>query len=614
MSSHYSRVPKDLPGNLRYRAELLKWADTKAKQRSLIEACRDDILFFFNVFAWLYEPRSSRLVGGGTSNYIPFITYPYQDDAFLEMLSKLGKDDIGIEKSRDLGATWMVLALFFHQWLFVPGSSFGVMSRTEDLVDRTGKKATLMWKLDFLLRGESNKFGLPEWMRPEYNRVKMNLVNLSNGSSIEGASTTEDAFRGDRKKAIMMDEYAAFDVTDSYNVLAASQHATDCRIFVSTPKGAAGAYYDVMHDPHSNIHKIVLSWEQHPDRKHGLYTSKNHQLEIIDKEYKFPDDYDFVLDGKLRSPYFDRECNRPGATPQSIAQELERDYGGSEYQLFPPEVYEICKEHVVSPRRTYRIDADENGHMVVHDDPNGPFDIWHFTPQQRPEISNYVIGCDISSGLGGTHTSNSVAVVVDCIKKRQVAEFCSNTTRPLDFAVIVNALCKWYFDAFLIWETNGAPGADFTQAIFDLEYDNLYYRHPEQALVKKKTRTPGWRSTKKSKSPMLVDFAKAVISGELILVSDPLVQECRQYIYKNNDVVHSKSIKTIDDSASGEAHGDRVIAAGLAWEAMKDRPDQQIAKVVQLYDENNPPYGTLAWRELQYAKEDDEHRENEWFN
>ena len=240
MTKLYEQVPKDLKSNLEYRRDLLRWADTKEKQRILFTGCQQDILFFINAFCWLYEPRSSRL-RGTTSNIIPFITYGYQDTSFLDMHENLGQRDIGIEKSRDLGATWMFLTLYFYHWMFRPMTSLGIMSRTADLVDKPGKKDTLMWKLDFLLKGEGQSGGIPPWMRPRVYRAAMIMENQDNGSSFEGASTTEDAFRGGRKKSIAIDEYAAFPNGDDYKALAATQHATDCRMFVSTPKGASGA-------------------------------------------------------------------------------------------------------------------------------------------------------------------------------------------------------------------------------------------------------------------------------------------------------------------------------------------------------------------------------------
>ena len=598
--SLYHQVPKNLKDNLKYRRELLAWADTPARCRSLWTACKHDILFFINAFCWLYEPRTSRL-RGTTSNVIPFITYGYQDEAFLEMHEALGFRDVGVEKSRDLGATWMFLTLFFHSWVFEDFSSFGIMSRTADLVDKPGKKDTLFWKLDFLLQGEGRKGGLPKWMRPKnIYRSMMLMENRDNGSTFEGATTTEDAFRGGRKKAIALDEFAAFPNGADYEAQSATQHATDCRLFVSTPKGSAGAYYDVMHTPSSMI-KIIMDWKKHPERSSGMYKSEGTELEILDKDYKFPGGYNFVLDDKIRSPYYDNECMRPGATPQSVAQELDRDYGGSDYQIFGKDLYEAGQKNVMMPfvRGIFGYESDSLEPMFDRSD-DGPMRFWvHLDSNDRPTVahSEYIIGCDISAGLGGSYTSNSVATIVNSVTKTQVGEFATNTMRPEDFADYVVALCKFFHNAYLIWEYNGSPGGAFTKQVLDRKYSNIYYREVEHKSFKKKTKNPGWWSNERNKLAVLSSLAKAIKTEEFVIRSDDLLEECRQYVYKDGRVVHSRSVRTIDDSSKGQAHGDRVIAAALAWHAVKDRPPAPKEEYRQ-----EIPVGSMAWRFK--AKED----------
>jgi hypothetical protein len=591
----YSQVPKGLKENLEYRRDLLRWADTIERQRVLFTACKEDVLFFINAFCWLYEPRSSRL-RGTTSNVIPFLTYEYQDRDFVHMNEVLGNRDIGIEKSRDLGATWMFLTLLFYQWMFHDFSSFGIMSRTADLVDKPGKKDTLMWKLDFLLTGDGGKGGLPPWMRPDVYRTAMLMENRSNGSTFEGASTTEDAFRGGRKKCIAIDEYAAFPNGDDYKALAATQHATDCRMFVSTPKGASGAYYDVMHQE-SNMLKVIMDWTEHPVRKRGLYTSDEGEVTILDETFDFPDDYEFIKDGKTRSPYYDQECMRPGATPQSIAQELDRDYGGSEYQIFGKDLYDIGAQSVLSPYARgvlYYDESDLEPHFGETED--GPWHLWcHRDTSGKPLTSGqYVVGCDIAAGLGGSYSSNSVCFVVDRVTNEQVAEYATNTLRPEMFADLVIATCKWFNDAYLIWEMNGPPGGAFGRQVLDRHYHNIYFRDTEGRAFKKKTKNPGWFSNDKNKLSVLSRMSSAVQSREYVIRSDALLEECRQYIYKDGKVVHSRSIKTRDDSAKGQSHGDRVIAAAIAWHAVKDRPPSAVPEVEEFRKEIPP--GSMAWR------------------
>ena len=593
MTDFYSQVPKTLVENLEYRRDLLAWADTPKKQRTLWTACNRDVLYFVNTFCWLYEPRASKL-RGTTSKIIPFITYEYQDEAFLKMDESLGVCDVGVEKSRDLGATWMFLTLYFYHWVFNPFSSFGLMSRNQDLVDKPGKKDTLMWKLDFLLRGEGGKGGLPIWMRPK-NVYRTNLLmeNRDNGSTFEGSATTGDAFRGGRKTSIGMDEFASFSKGDDYEAQAATQHATDSRFFVSTPKGASGAYYDVMHEPSSMV-KIILDWRSHPDRKLGLYQGKDGDLEILDKDYKFPEDYKHLMDGKVRSPYYDAECARPGATPQSIAQELDRDYGGSEYQLFGIELYEAATPNIMSPfrRGIFGYDAESlEPRFATSDD--GPMKLWCHMPDEMPiRDQKYIVGCDISAGLGGSHTSNSVIIVLGATSYEQVAEYATNTTKPDDFADLAISVCKWFGGAYLIWEINGAPGSAFTRRVLNQNYGNIFYREVEQRNFKKKTKNPGWFSSEKTKPAVLTEMGHAIKSGELVLRSDKLINECRQYVYKEGKIVHSRSVKTQDDSSKGQAHGDRVIAASLAWHATKDRIPEKKSEDLN----HKIPFGSMAWR------------------
>ena len=98
--------------------------------------------------------------------------------------------------------------------------------------------------------------------------------------------------------------------------------------------GPAGAYYDLISDDESNMDKIILDWKDDPQKSAGLYTSEDGRIKVLDEDHEFPQDYPFIADGKTRSPYYDWECKRPLATPQSIAAELDRSFGGAAYSYF----------------------------------------------------------------------------------------------------------------------------------------------------------------------------------------------------------------------------------------------------------------------------------------
>ena len=92
-------------------------------------------------------------------------------------------------------------------------------------------------------------------------------------------------------------------------------------------------------------------------------------------------------------------------------------------------------------------------------------------------------------------------------------------------------------------------------------------------------------------------MAGAIQSKEYVVRSKILLDECRQYVYKDGKVVHSRSVKTQDDSSKGQAHGDRVIAAALAWYGCVDRPPESKVDAEQ---NDQIPYGSMAWRLKKY--------------
>ena len=170
------------------------------------------------------------------------------------------------------GLTWCVLnfsGIFSKQVL-----SFLMVSRKESYVDEKGNPKTLFHKLDFIHKYQ------PKWLLPkgrwlgwnDPNRRLMHIENADTGSVIDGESTTGDVARGDRRTAILIDEFAAFDVKDSFSVLSSTRDATRCRLFNSTPMGSGNAFYKVMHEMPA-VHTIRMHWSEHPEKNRGSYTA-----------------------------------------------------------------------------------------------------------------------------------------------------------------------------------------------------------------------------------------------------------------------------------------------------------------------------------------------------
>jgi len=555
---YYDLVPKDFDANLNFRREmiLIGCCDSAAAEELWI-MCSRDPLFYINTFVFTYDPRRQ-------PSALPFITYDYQDEAILTIDNALGSHDLFIEKSRDMGASWLSIFGFEYRFHFQPLQSFLCVSRKEDLVDKTEDPDCLFWKIDFIHKNQ------PGWLRPNVNRNKLHIYNIDNGSTIDGSSTTGDVGRGGRRTAILLDEFASVD--DGHAVLRATRDTTTCRLFNSTPKGTGNAFYDMKQ---TDVEKLRMHWSKHPIKSAGMYTSENGQLKIIDTDFAFAADYEFILDGKMRSPWYDAECKRAAHTME-IAQELDIDYLGSDYQFFDGIVLDkIQREQVREPYLAGDLDFDLNT-ITPHgfiERQKGPLLLWANVDAKGnlPEDRNYCLGVDVAAGTGA---SNSCITIGDCKTKEKIGEYAVNKFKPHELAKVAVAMARWLKGstgtARLIWEANG-PGREFGDTVIELGYRNVYYRVNERSLSKKQSDTPGWFSTKEGKLALLGDYRKALAASEFINRSYQAIREAREYVFTaTGSVEHARSINTIDPTGARENHGDRVIADALCWRGMKE--------------------------------------------
>lgn len=574
------RVPTNMVDNLAWRLKaqrrVLKEPDFA---NVLKETCAADAAFFINGFGWTYDPRRHPF------SKLPFILFPFQKDALAEMLEVIGNEDLLIEKSRDMGASWLCLAALFHEWRFKDLRSFLLVSRVEAYVDDAANPKSLFWKWDFLLNN------LPVWLRPygyreSEHRRKMHIENPENGSVVDGESTNQNVARGDRRTAIVLDEFAA--VEQGQRVLSATRDATNCRIFNSTPAGVNNAFYDMKQ---TGIRKLRLHWSIHPLKNRGLYTThKDGTLKVLIPE-GYPEGYHPILDGKLRSPWYDLECER-AASPQEIAQEIEIDYLGSGYQFFNADSIErVTREYarpaIVVGDLEYETETGEPIRFREH--PEGRIKLWCLLTKKGkiPSDHKIILGVDVS---GGTGSSNSCLCGYSGVTNEKVLEYSNPYIRPEQFAAQAVAIARWLGNAYMIWEFNG-PGRQFGSRVIELHYYHIYYRKKEEAISKKTSDVPGWASTKQTKLVLMGNYRDAIEKGKCINRSKEALDETLEYVFgANGSVEHSRAANKADPSGAGASHGDRVIADAMAWHGMIERQRKPKQKKPEI------PIGCLAWR------------------
>ena len=248
-------------------AKILAWQLCERKDNP-VEGC----IFFIENFGWTFDPRR-------IPYHLPFILYDYQKEAikwFVEHIDE-GKDGL-VEKSRDMGVTWLTVWIFLWYWLFRDGTNLLVGSYKEALVDDKTDDS-IFGKLDYAL---SN---LPNWILPRgYNhdkhRTKLRLINPVNKNLISGDTMNANFGRGSRKTAIFFDELGSWDYAK--DAWASSGDTTRCRLANSTPKGFN--FYAQLRN--SGIDVMTLHWSRHPlkDEQWYLFQKSRRSVEEIAQE------------------------------------------------------------------------------------------------------------------------------------------------------------------------------------------------------------------------------------------------------------------------------------------------------------------------------------------
>jgi hypothetical protein len=148
-------------------------------------------------------------------------------------------------------------------------------------------------------------------------------------------------------------------------------------------------------------------------------------------------------------------------------------------------------------------------------------------------------------------------------------------------------------DAYLCWESSGPTGSAFGNEVVGVcNYRNIYYRTVEEIGSMSKTRRAGWANNRDSdKADLFEKMAAGMEAGEFLPRSDDMIRECGEYEWDGDRIIHRP---TKQRKLGGLAHGDRCIAAGVAWLAVKDRPGFGIDKDHE--HGQNLPYGSPAWR------------------
>lgn len=551
-------IPK---GSVRAHSAVRKkiWAqceNSEADRLTMWKWCKRDFVLWANLFVWTYKQKEIDAEGRqrslwGRAARTPWITMPVHDALHYEIVGAIdGGYDLVVQKARDMLVSWHMVIEAVWWLLFRENSTPLFMSEVEEKVD--GKSpGSLFRRMEYVIEN------LPYWMVPpgSIDRTFKHIGNRLNGSSIDGTSTTATASVGDRRTFIVPDEAALNPFLEE--IWNSTRDVSDTRIPVSTHEGP-GTFRDLCF---SNAKVFTVGYWDHPEKGRGREWVQDDAAGTISKH---PNRWFW------NTPWFKREAAQ--RTKRDIAKNLLIDPDTSGNTVFPLHILismraegakhlptfvgDIAHKYAYGERQDISLREGRFNDIRLERRRGGLLKFWGAMVDGRPDPHhNFVLTADVGIGNGA---SNSVIKIGDADLRTAVGIWASAAATPSQFARIMAMIGYWLNPegAPLCWERNGA-GEIVELEMLQIEYPNI---------ICEDSGKHGWYSSASKKRALLEDLAAGFERGEVSTWDDDTLRECGEYVYTPTGVETSRLVA---DKDARSTHGDRVIAMGLNWWAMK---------------------------------------------
>jgi phage terminase large subunit len=254
------------------RLQRIRADDSGELLKKLRAYYRDHPADFITDWGCTFDPR---LVERGLPAIVPFILFPKQRDWVDFVLAKWRAQEPGLtEKSRDMGVSWLAIALSCTLCLFYEGMAVGFGSRKEEYVDKLGSPKSIFWKGREFLKLVPPEFR-PGWQLTDAPHLRIGFPNT--GSVITGEAG-DNIGRGDRASIYFTDEEAFLERPQL--VEAALSQTTNCRISISTPHGMANPFAQKRHS-WSADRIFIFDWRDDPRKDEEWYAKQVRDLDPV---------------------------------------------------------------------------------------------------------------------------------------------------------------------------------------------------------------------------------------------------------------------------------------------------------------------------------------------
>ena len=374
---------------------------------------------------------------------------------------------------------------------------------------------------------------LPNWLKPgvvEYGKTSMTLTN---GSSVGISTTSSDAGRGDSCNCLVLDELAFIDnhLVESfwksvYPIISSSKKS---KIFIaSTPNGTGNLFHDIYSGAirgRNNWKASRIDWWEIPGRDEKWKQETIQSLgstEIFDQEFgcQFIETGESVLDEELT-----RKC------PLTIRE-------------------------------------------PVHIFDDGNYKVWSLPDETR----SYVIGVDISEGVGEAASVVQVLDITDLSEIEQVAIYADNDISPYNFTTkLLEILQQWGSPPALIERNNcGAQVVDTLKNVYS--YENIVNYTPSKNQPYDR---PGVIAHTNTKYKGVVNMKYWLTEMYSVIIRDSkTLDELKTFVRYPNG--------TWKAAKGNNIHDDKVMSLIWALMILETSITEQYYEIIEV-DKNNKP-------------------------
>jgi phage terminase large subunit len=257
-----------------------EWAQRAAAQRRLqedpsllpplFELYRNNPAAFINDWGVTNDPRNIEV---GLDAEVPFILFPRQVEWVSWFMERWKSRENGItEKTREMGMSWLAVAVACTLSLFHEGMVIGCGSRKEEYVDKIDEPKSLFWKARAFLSALPVEF-LGGWDE-RVHAPHMRIIFPGTNSYITGEAG-DNIGRGARTSVYFIDESAFLE--RPLLVDAALSRTTNCRIDISTPNGLGNPFAQRRFSGNTKV--FSFHWRSDPRRDEAWYEAECRKID-----------------------------------------------------------------------------------------------------------------------------------------------------------------------------------------------------------------------------------------------------------------------------------------------------------------------------------------------